>query len=54
MKKKFLFTLCIVMLSISLNAQAALFAILFGDKVASEKFNISLELGGVPFQIIQT
>ncbi len=46
MKKKFLFTLCIVMLSISLHAQAALFAILFGDKVASEKFNISLELGG--------
>ena len=34
------------MLSVSLHAQAALFAILFGDKVASGKFNISLELGG--------
>jgi len=46
MKKKFLFTLSIIMLSVSLHAQAALFAILFGDKVASGKFNISLELGG--------
>lgn len=46
MKKKFLVTFGIVMLSISLHSQAALFAILFGDKVASEKFNISLEAGG--------
>ena len=30
------------------NGQAALLAVLFGDKVASEKFNLSMELG-VPF-----
>ncbi|WP_104735515.1 porin family protein [Hanstruepera ponticola] len=29
----------------TIQAQAALFALLFGDKVASEKFNVSLELG---------
>ncbi|WP_034062471.1 porin family protein [Lacinutrix jangbogonensis] len=30
----------------TLTAQAAIFALLFGDKVASENFNISLEIGG--------
>jgi hypothetical protein len=30
----------------SLNAQAAIIAMLFGDQVASEKFNISMEIGG--------
>ncbi len=29
----------------TVNAQAAIVALLFGDKVASEKFNISMELG---------
>ncbi len=29
----------------TITAQAALFALLFGDKVASERFNISLEIG---------
>ena len=31
--------------TISVNAQAALFVLLFGDKVASEKFHLSLDIG---------
>ena len=33
------------------NAQAALFALIFGDKVATENFNIGLEIG-IPFTSI--
>ncbi len=33
------------------NAQAALFALLFGDKVASENFNIGMEFG-IPYATI--
>jgi len=33
--------------SMQLKGQAAIVALLFGDKVASEKFNISMETGGV-------
>lgn len=46
MKKKIILLTVFSMTYISINAQAALFALLFGDKVASEKFNISLEVGG--------
>lgn len=35
------------------NAQAALFALLFGDKVASENFNIGLEIG-IPYASISS
>ena len=42
-----LFGLFVFMLSATaLNGQAAILALIFGDKVASENFNISLELGG--------
>ncbi len=48
MSRFFTLILTIVFSSIatSSNAQAAIIALLFGDKVASEKFNISMELGG--------
>ncbi|MBT8298529.1 MAG: PorT family protein [Maribacter sp.] len=35
------------------NAQAALFALLFGDKVATENFNIGLEIG-IPYATISS
>lgn len=35
----------VFLFSFQLNAQAAILAAIFGDKVASEKFNLSLELG---------
>lgn len=48
MKKKTIIAVSVLLFSTTLvHAQAALFAMLFGDKVASEKFNISLEVGGV-------
>lgn len=34
-------------LTVQVKGQAAIVALLFGDKVASEKFNISMEAGGV-------
>jgi hypothetical protein len=45
MKKLFLtLVLCFVFLGHS-QAQAALFALIFGDKVATENFNVGLEIG---------
>lgn len=47
-KKPLLSTLVVVILlgiSQMANAQAALIALLFGDKVATEEFNISMEFG---------
>lgn len=46
MNKKHLLVVIVVIFSIKLNSQAAILAMIFGDKVASEKFNLSLELGG--------
>lgn len=46
MKKTFLLGCLFLELTTSLHAQAALFALLFGDKVATENFNVSLEAGG--------
>lgn len=46
MKKTLLLLTALLLASTTLQAQAAIFALLFGDKVASEKFNISLEIGG--------
>lgn len=46
MKKAFLLVITFFVISSTLHAQAAIFALLFGDKVASENFNISLEIGG--------
>ncbi len=46
MKKIVLLFFAFMIGSSAMHAQAALFALLFGDKVASEKFNISLEIGG--------
>ena len=46
MKKKILFTiLALWSWSSHVHGQAALIALLFGDQVASEDFNVSLELG---------
>jgi len=48
MKKAFLYTFAFAALSAisqKVSAQAAIIALLFGDQVASEKFNISMELG---------
>ncbi|WP_369049364.1 porin family protein [Tenacibaculum sp. UWU-22] len=43
---KYITTLILLTVSIQMaNAQAAIIAALFGDKVASEKFNLSMELG---------
>ncbi len=49
--KHFNKTLCFLFLALIANpfqsqGQAAILALIFGDKVASEEFNISLELGG--------
>ncbi|KAB1067780.1 PorT family protein [Tamlana haliotis] len=46
MKKVFLIGFTLFTISSSSHAQAALFALLFGDKVATENFNVSLEAGG--------
>lgn len=46
MKKSLLLFGIFVLLFTKTHSQAALFALLFGDKVASEKFNVSLEVGG--------
>ncbi|CDF79766.1 conserved hypothetical protein [Formosa agariphila KMM 3901] len=48
--KKYTTFIFIVLLAIPqfTNAQAAIIAMIFGDKVASEKFNLSMEIG-VPF-----
>lgn len=49
MKKTLLYiftSLCVLFSIQKTYAQAAIIALLFGDKVASEKFNISMELGG--------
>lgn len=45
MKKIILSLVFIFCLSQYTNAQAAIFALIFGDKVATENFNIGLELG---------
>lgn len=43
---KFVFTtFTFLIFAFNLNAQAAIFALLFGDKVATENFNVSLEAG---------
>lgn len=42
--KKFFFVAFILFVQYT-NAQAALFALIFGDKVASENFNVGLEIG---------
>ena len=44
MKKAFV-VLLIILMNHNVSAQAALIAIIFGDKVATEKFHIGLELG---------
>jgi len=38
--------LCLCFLSTTSFGQAAILALIFGDKVASEEFNISMEIGG--------
>jgi hypothetical protein len=43
--KKLLLISAIMGLSLQVSSQAAIFALLFGDKVASENFNVSLEAG---------
>ncbi len=46
MKKKLLILVSVLLLSSQLvSAQAAILALIFGDRVASEQFNLSLELG---------
>ena len=46
MKKIVFISMLFMLTTTTASAQAALFALIFGDKVASEKFNISLEIGG--------
>jgi hypothetical protein len=46
MKKIVLVLVALLISANAMHAQAALFALLFGDKVASENFNVSLEIGG--------
>ncbi|MBU2951870.1 PorT family protein [Tamlana agarivorans] len=46
MKKTLLLGLTFFIITTNSQGQAALFALLFGDQVASENFNISLEAGG--------
>ena len=43
--KHLLLILFMICFGIKANSQAAIFALLFGDKVASENFNVSLEAG---------
>ncbi len=46
MSNKYVLTIIWILLSTSLaNAQAALLALIFGDKVASEKFHLSVDAG---------
>lgn len=45
---RILLTACLIgMMSHQANSQAALIAMIFGDKVASENFNLSMEIGPV-------
>ncbi len=47
MINKYLFSLVILLMTSNLvSGQAALLALIFGDKVASENFNLSMEIGG--------
>jgi hypothetical protein len=47
MKNKYFFPLLfLIFTSNVLHGQAAILALIFGDKVASEKFNLSMEIGG--------
>lgn len=46
MKKTLVLFVGLFIVSFTMQGQAAILAMLFGDKVASEKFNLSLELGG--------
>ncbi|MDO6761389.1 porin family protein [Tamlana sp. 2_MG-2023] len=46
MKKTLILGITLFIITTSCQAQAALFALLFGDKVATENFNVSLEAGG--------
>ncbi len=49
MNKKYLFIILIFLIAPQIaSSQAAIIAVIFGDKVASEKFNLSMEIG-VPF-----
>ncbi len=41
-----IFLLGMLLIPIKSNGQAAILALLFGDKVASENFNLSMEIGG--------
>ncbi|MDO6472628.1 porin family protein [Maribacter sp. 1_MG-2023] len=45
MRKVVLHLALIICFTSTVNAQAALFALVFGDKVATENFNIGLEIG---------
>ncbi len=45
--------IAIILLAQYTNAQAALFAILFGEKVASENFNVGMEFG-IPYASISS
>jgi hypothetical protein len=45
MKKVSLFTFIFLASTATVNAQAALLALIFGDKVASEKFHLSVDIG---------
>lgn len=45
MLQKFILVFVLLTSSATVFSQAALFALLFGDKVATENFNVSLELG---------
>ncbi|OIQ28498.1 MAG: hypothetical protein BM564_08835 [Bacteroidetes bacterium MedPE-SWsnd-G2] len=44
--KKFVFTCLLLCTSATVFSQAAIIALIFGDKVATENFNIGLEIGG--------
>ena len=50
-KHSFIIGLLVITINLSFTAQlkgqAAIVALLFGDQVASEKFNISMEAGGI-------
>lgn len=53
MKKILLNIAFIICFASTVNAQAALFALVFGDKVATENFNIGLELG-IPYNSVSS
>ena len=47
MINKYVFSLILLLMTSNfVNGQAAILALIFGDKVASENFNLSMEIGG--------